>query len=72
MDEIWDLIESVSEGFPSYSFICLERKFREMFYFVITVILTVYMDILPTLQYDLQNVNRLRSCLYVNVLKLLQ
>ena len=22
LDEIWDLIESVSEGIPSYSFIC--------------------------------------------------
>ena len=28
LDEIWDLIESVSEGFPTYSFICFKSKPR--------------------------------------------
>ena len=30
LDEIWDLIESVSEGFPTYSFLLFMSIFREV------------------------------------------
>ena len=29
LDEIWDLIESVSEGFLTYSFIPLQKNYRK-------------------------------------------
>ena len=36
MDEVWDLIESVSEGFPTYSFL----KFQLLFTWSINYIYT--------------------------------